>query len=60
METYIIVNRKSFETESPAFSSVKEAVAWANQNLFYDWNKFSQIAIVEEMLSRGLKVAYNG
>jgi hypothetical protein len=53
-ETYAIIDRKTYEIESPVFDSVKAATEWANENMLWYWNKFSQIAIVEELRQAGL------
>ena len=53
-DTYVIIDRKSHEIESPEFTTIKDVVAWANENLIYCWFDLSQIAIVRELKQFGL------
>lgn len=53
-DTYVIIDRKSHEIETPEFATVKDVVAYANENLIYNWFDFSQIAIVRELKQFGL------
>lgn len=53
-ETFVIIDRKTYEIESPEFATIKEVVAYANENLIYSWFDHSQIAIVSELKQFGL------
>jgi len=53
-ESYVIIDRKSYEIETPEFSSIKDVIAYANENLIYSWFDHSQIAIVSELKQFGL------
>ena len=54
METYILIDKGNFDLVSPIFPTVKEVVAWANENMIYYWTDFYQIAIVDELRQHGL------
>jgi hypothetical protein len=53
-DSFVIIDSKSFEIETPEFSTIKEVVAYANENLIYSWFDHSQIAIVRELKQFGL------
>ncbi len=49
LDTYTLFNKFNNEERSPEFKSVVEAVAWANENLIYCWEKIYQLTYTQEL-----------
>lgn len=48
-ETYIIVDRKTHEILSPAFTTVEEAHNYGLYNIIYFYQDYAQITLTKEL-----------